>query len=459
MHVPIPISATTKVECKYDYRDRRVEKCVSTSTNGGTTWTVSSVRRFLYDGWTPIAELDANGGIVLDRTHLWGTDLSGTLEGAGGIGGLLRTRLHSPTGGADYYPTYDANGNVSEYVDSTGSVVAHYEYGPFGGVTAATETMADSFAFRFSTKYLDTETALWYYGYRYYDADGGRWLSRDPIGELGGTNLRGFVSNSPLGMVDPLGLAPPIINDWERLDSPHDGQLAKSIHDPKETRSKVVDGAAKVAGHVEDFVAPGLVVVAATAQQSAATWWGFYQDRVGRPFAEGAIQTHDLLTEHVPAYDWFWSPRGQDDMVALGLSFGCAPGAAYNAMQSAKSFMRWLRFGLKAPKSAVDYPEGSFPIRDWEGYPEGVPQPEGPFRLLEGQEYQTARQAANKANRAMHVADPSLAGKQIHEIKPVKFGGSATDAANKVPLPRPEHTPVTNWWNKLMRDLNKKPGG
>jgi RHS repeat-associated protein len=129
-------------------------------------------------------------------------------EGAGGIAGLLRTRLHSPTGSADYYPTYDANGNVSEYVDSTGSVVAHYEYSPFGRGTVASGTMASSFAFRFSTKYVDTETALYYYGYRYYDPRAGRWLSRDPIGEIGGSNLRTLVDNAPLKWVDPLGWWP-----------------------------------------------------------------------------------------------------------------------------------------------------------------------------------------------------------------------------------------------------------
>lgn len=42
--------------------------------------------------------------------------------------------------------------------------------------------------FRFSTKYQDDETDLLYYGYRYYDASTGRWLSRDPIEEQGGLN-------------------------------------------------------------------------------------------------------------------------------------------------------------------------------------------------------------------------------------------------------------------------------
>ena len=99
------------------------------------------------------------------------------------------------------------------------------------------------------------------------------------------------------------------------------------------------------------------------------------------------------------------------------------------------------------------YPDGSFSISDWTGYPQGAPRPQGPFRLIEGEEYQAARNAANSANRAIHQADPSLAGQQIHEIQPVKFGGSPTDPANKIPLSPQAHQPFTNWWNALMRSI------
>ena len=50
--------------------------------------------------------------------------------------------------------------------------------------------MARANPFRFSTKYQDDESDLVYYGYRYYGASAGRWLSRDPIAEAGFTMLR-----------------------------------------------------------------------------------------------------------------------------------------------------------------------------------------------------------------------------------------------------------------------------
>ena len=69
----------------------------------------------------------------------------------------------------------------------------------------ATGTMAVSNPIRFSTKYRDNETGLYYYGYRYYSPSLGRWISRDPIDEQGGLNLYGFVNNDPVNYIDPLG--------------------------------------------------------------------------------------------------------------------------------------------------------------------------------------------------------------------------------------------------------------
>jgi RHS repeat-associated protein len=58
-----------------------------------------------------------------------------------------------------------------------------WKYGPFGEAVRATGPMAKVNPFRFSTKYEDDETDLVYYGYRYYSASTGRWLSRDPLAE------------------------------------------------------------------------------------------------------------------------------------------------------------------------------------------------------------------------------------------------------------------------------------
>ena len=88
---------------------------------------------------------------------------------------------------------------------SGGTNCATYEYGPFGEVIRATGPMAKANPFRFSTKYQDDETDLLYYGNRYYNASTGRWLSSDPIGEDGGLNVYGFVSNDGINSWDAIG--------------------------------------------------------------------------------------------------------------------------------------------------------------------------------------------------------------------------------------------------------------
>ena len=176
----IPASNATQVlTFAYDSQGRRYQKVV----NDFSTITTNS---FIYDGWKLIAESTA----ASTNFYTWGLDLSGSLQGAGGVGGLLS--VISADQGL-YFSCFDANGNVSDYVNESGTVVAHYEYGPFGKLTTTTGSNADDFAFRFSTKYQDAETSLYYYGYRYYSASLGRWLNRDPIRERGGAGIYVFV--------------------------------------------------------------------------------------------------------------------------------------------------------------------------------------------------------------------------------------------------------------------------
>jgi RHS repeat-associated protein len=83
---------------------------------------------------------------------------------------------------------------------------AQYEYGPFGELLRATGPLAQTFNHLFSTKYFDWETGLSYYGHRYYSPTPARWLSRDPIAELGGLNVYLYVGNYPIGQTDIMGL-------------------------------------------------------------------------------------------------------------------------------------------------------------------------------------------------------------------------------------------------------------
>jgi RHS repeat-associated protein len=177
-----------KIEYAYDHQGRRIAAATAAWTNDA--WQAVAARAFLYDGWNVIRETVAVGSgspqTLSTNLYTWGLDLSGSLQGAGGIGGLLAASLE----GTNAIYCYDANGNLGQLVSPDGELLAHYEYSPFGETIVSTVSLAKANLFRFSTKHWDDLTGLGYWGYRYYHPDMGRWLSRDPIEEEGAALLR-----------------------------------------------------------------------------------------------------------------------------------------------------------------------------------------------------------------------------------------------------------------------------
>ena len=184
----------------YDPRGRRIQKVVV--TNGVTIYTDN----FLYDGWNLIAILNPLSSLV--DSFMWGNDLSGTQQGAGGIGGLLEASFYGSST-TNCFPAFDGNGNVMALVNTAdGTLAANYDYGPFGEPIRITGAMGKNNPFRFSTKYDDDEDDLLYYGYRYYKPSTGTWPNRDPSQERGGLNLYVNCGNDLVIRHDLLGLLP-----------------------------------------------------------------------------------------------------------------------------------------------------------------------------------------------------------------------------------------------------------
>jgi len=105
---------------------------------------------------------------------------------------------------ASYYYICDHLGSIREMSDISGNIVASYQYDPYGKIIAKTGSVDANFQFA-GMHYLP-EVGLNLTWYRAYNADAGRWLSRDPIGEEGGVNLYGYVRGRVIGYKDPLGL-------------------------------------------------------------------------------------------------------------------------------------------------------------------------------------------------------------------------------------------------------------
>jgi RHS repeat-associated protein len=200
----ITVAGAWRSEFVYDGLHRRRMRKEYTWT--GSAWSLTNETRYVYDGLLILQERDGNNIPVLTYTR--GLDLSGSLQGAGGIGGLLalsdqRTSASNPT---NYFYHADGSGNVTALLNQRNEVVARYLYDPFGNLLAKSSPMADFNRLRFSSKEWHPQSGLALYEFRAYDPNLQRWLNQDPIGEAGGINLYAFVRNNPLGVIDPYGL-------------------------------------------------------------------------------------------------------------------------------------------------------------------------------------------------------------------------------------------------------------
>src|SRR6266511_1815047 len=149
-----PVESRLRLEFLYDYKGRRIEK----------------------------------------KMFVWGKDATGSLQGAGGVGGLLLI----DDGPSTYRAGFDGNENIVALVKvGDGHLAPSYEYGPFGEPLRTTGEYGEQNPFRFSSVYTDHETGMLSYGFRYYNPQTGSWLGRDALEEAGGLNLSQFVFNNP----------------------------------------------------------------------------------------------------------------------------------------------------------------------------------------------------------------------------------------------------------------------
>ena len=173
--VTLPGSGGT-VSFKYDPFGRRIYK----SSSSGTSV-------YAYDGDNLVEETNATGGVVARYSQ--GLNIDEPLA-------MLRSSATS------YYQA-DGLGSVTSLTNTAGTAAENYTYDSFGNIIATSGSLVNSF--RYTGREWDTETSLYYYRARYYDAPSGRFISEDPIGFQGGANFYVYVSDEPTGYVDPFG--------------------------------------------------------------------------------------------------------------------------------------------------------------------------------------------------------------------------------------------------------------
>ncbi len=194
------VASAWKTEFVYDGLGRRRIARDYSWSSAIRDWQLTNETHYVYDGWLLVQERDSNNAIRVTYTR--GLDFSSTLAGAGGIGGLL---ARTDVDGSTFYHA-DGAGNITGLMDGQGNMAARYMFGPFGRLVGKWGPMADVNEMLFSSMPTHPLSGLSLYPFRAYDPNLQRWLSQDPIGEMGGVNLYGFVRNNPMSTIDPDGL-------------------------------------------------------------------------------------------------------------------------------------------------------------------------------------------------------------------------------------------------------------
>ena len=162
---------------------------------------VTGATYFLYDGGNPVAEMDSSGTVT--AVNVFAHD------------GLV-ARVEGST--TKYYQ-FDAQGSVAHRTNSSGSVTSSSKYEAYGKHVNIPGSTVDTYGWNGRWGYYyDTDSGLYLCQQRYYDANQGRWLNRDPIGYGGGVNLYGYCGGSPVGWHDKIGLVR-IVAYWYEVGS------------------------------------------------------------------------------------------------------------------------------------------------------------------------------------------------------------------------------------------------
>ncbi len=148
---------------------------------------------------------------------------------------------------ASFYYRYNAQGDVIALLDSTGAIIANYDYTAYGrqikrsGMISS--AVGDRNPFRYRGYYYDNETGLYYLNNRYYDSYSGRFINTSDSGS--NNNLFAYCKNDPIntlgssaifGAVD-LGVGEML--SYIRFPSSDVGAAGEYVATPKELEDSV----------------------------------------------------------------------------------------------------------------------------------------------------------------------------------------------------------------------------
>jgi RHS repeat-associated protein len=436
----------------------------------------------------------SNATPLQSEVHLYGSSRLGinmgltkpasekTMAGVTGGKGII----HTFTRGEKFFELSNHLGNVLATVSDKklaisgngfSSTISHFEadvvsasdYSPFGMQLVGRNFSSDKYRYGFNGQEKSTEidphgnnmTAEFWQ----YDARLGRRWNVDPR-PITGMSPYAVMGNSPVLYSDPLG---DTLSDSQLLDALKiaNNEVVTRIKNNQNFGFKNKNYIKPLSNAIKDYLATNNIEGQDLADfykevHEYYNWMAgaaMYSASEYLKLDKAVINNKNLSTYNtIIITQGFINEANAGLLSFLNISANVSMGEAFGAVGTPsvvfRSSAKMPTYTYFAPKQNKTVLDGSFSITNlgWNSYPSGVMRPAGPFRLLEGAEYEAARKLANSTNAAMRRADPDMfRGLQIHEIHPVKFGGSPTNPANKVFLSPSDHSKYTKFWNALMR--------
>ena len=319
--------------------------------------------------------------------------------------------------------------------DVQSRVLNHYEYDAFGNAIRCEEQVHNRF--RYTGEQYDPLTGQYYLRARYYNPVIARFTQEDTYyGD--GLNLYTYCQNNPVLYHDPTGHgtkenSPYSRNEQQYIDAgadPDTAKLATQCYPDAKSKQDLYN----------KYKSQGYN---ATDAKKLANYEIVHGEERAKNYAANNVKKSG------PDYT-VTSPRDN-------INTDWRTQNRLNAQKKAGAG----KSGSSSIVEIVDEEKGTFIIKDWSDYPDDyvpVPDQNKVWTFLEGDEYNSARDSANIFNRNMRAADPYYAnnGLEIHEIEPVKMGGSPTDINNKTAIQSQVHRRyVTPWWNKIRDEVKK----
>lgn len=191
---------------EYDYNNRLIQ--VKNKSDGSviatyeydadgcrTSKTVgATVTKYYYDGDSTRVLYETDGAGTLQVRYIYGAD--------GQLVSMVR-------GSSTYFFHYNGHGDVVALTDSTGAVVAEYDYDAYGNPVTTCREGSVVNPYLYAGYRYDSETGMYYLNARYYKPDVGRFLTRDSFHglqeDVQSLNLYTYAKANPVIYIDASG--------------------------------------------------------------------------------------------------------------------------------------------------------------------------------------------------------------------------------------------------------------